>query len=75
VSLLQRHLDYMARVRAHGAHILTYRPVCCGVETETTAPTDDDVVWDTPTICPHCGALYLKVVTRDAIITQIPPEK
>jgi hypothetical protein len=67
MSLLKEHLAYMARVRAHGGRILAYRPPCCNTETETKAPVDDDDVWDSLTTCPHCGALGMKIVTRNTV--------
>lgn len=74
MSLLQQHLKYMAAVRAHGGRILTYSPPCCGTETETTAPEDDDV-WDSLTTCPHCGTLGMKIVSRDTVEVRLLEEE
>jgi hypothetical protein len=69
VSLLQQHLAYIERVRGH-CRILAYSPPCCGVTTETTAPGGDDV-WDSLTVCPHCGVLGMKIVTHDKVAIEL----
>ena len=66
MSLLQRHLEYIEAVRAKGRRVLAYAPPCCGTVTETPVP-HDSAMWETLTVCPHCGELGMKVVTRDTV--------
>ena len=64
---------FMAKARADGRHILTYKLPCgCG-DIETLAPTFKSHVWDSLTTCPHCGALHFKVVTHDKVRVRSTP--
>jgi len=65
-ELKQRHLAFIARVRAAGRLILQYRVPCCGATVDGIAAGPGER-WDTGATCPECGALYWKESTDEAI--------
>lgn len=59
-TLLQRHLDYMARYKGHRQPLVT---PCCQFDLVVSAPTDAGDQWDSLVECPNCGEMFMKVVT------------
>lgn len=70
-TLLQKHEEYIARVRAKGAKILSYdcpNPEC-GKAVEVIVPENKRAgTWDTSCTCPHCGDLQFKIATYAKVI-------
>jgi len=71
-TLLQRHAEFISRLRANGVRTLRYRTPCCGQEIEDRAANKGEV-WDTLATCPHCKAMYVKV-SRSTRINAVLPE-
>lgn len=70
-ELKQRHAAWIARAKANGATILSYRVPCCDATMEDRAAGPGER-WDILATCPHCGGLYLKISTADAITALLP---
>lgn len=71
-ELLNKHNDYIERLRKAGARILQYSAPCCGMVVETHVPSDEQV-WDSLTSCPQCDGMYMKVSRCDGVTTAMPP--
>lgn len=65
-TLKQQHDDYISRLRARGATILSYKAPCCGESIETNVP-ETGKTWDSLVTCPNCGANHMKVVSHDSV--------
>lgn len=58
-----RYQAYVAGLKALGKSLLSFNAPCCGQVIETLPACTDDT-WTPLASCPHCGALYRKIVTR-----------
>ncbi|MBN8885936.1 MAG: hypothetical protein J0I77_09470 [Rudaea sp.] len=70
ITLLQKHEEFISRLRANGVRILRYQVPCCGKELEDRAANKGEV-WDTLATCPHCKALYLKISKSSEIVAML----
>ncbi|MDX5979560.1 hypothetical protein [Vreelandella alkaliphila] len=70
-DLKQRYTEYNNRLRADGHKLLAFPCPACDQAIETqAAPAGDE--WDTLANCPHCEAMYFKIVTSTAAHGVIP---
>ena len=61
-SLLEKHTAYITRHIKSGGRVQTYLcPVCDGLIT-APSPLDEEDVWDTLTVCPHCEEMHMQLV-------------
>lgn len=61
---LQAHTAYVARWKASGKRTQILVTPCCNKDLEVPSQDrDDGQQWDSLMTCPHCGALFMKVVT------------
>lgn len=66
-DLLLGHLAYIEKAKARGCKTAFYKTPCCGEPLEDRlAPKGK--LWDTISVCPYCGAHYMKLVSHHAII-------
>lgn len=70
-TLKQKHDEFIARLKAQGTKILEFKCPACGKKIETQAAPKGDT-WDSLSNCPHCEALYMKIVTNKKAVGQIP---
>ncbi len=73
IGLRERHNDYIARVKALGKAIVTFKAPCCGKDIETPAAPSAER-WTTLATCQHCGALYMKVTEGSTVTAALPRE-
>lgn len=73
IPLLQKHAEFISRLRANGIRTLRYQTPCCGKEMEDRAASKGQV-WDTLATCPHCKALYIKTSTSARILASMPAQ-
>lgn len=71
-DLLTLHRRYIKNAKAGGFHIKAFTTPCCQEELEAVVPEVPEVVWDTLTMCPYCGALFLKLATNEKVEALIP---
>ena len=61
---LKAHTAYVERWKASGKRTLVLKTPCCSADLEV--PSQDregDRQWDSLMTCPHCGELFMKIVT------------
>ena len=66
-TLMQRHENYIAAIKANGGKCVVYQTPCCGKSLESLAAPDGEN-WDSLVTCPFCGDLFAKL-TNGADIT------
>jgi hypothetical protein len=71
-TLRRQHDAYIAGVIAKGGHVLTFDTPCCDEPMTTTAPRTSET-WDSLTTCPHCGEMFMKIVSRTDAVGSMPP--
>lgn len=71
VKLRRLQARYMAHWKGTGRPWHAYLTPCCGKTMETSAPSSDDT-WDSLTMCEHCGALHMKLVSNEGVLARIP---
>lgn len=70
-EIQQHHIDYVSFARAKGHPMIAYAVPCCGQTVEgRLAPAGK--LWDCLCACPHCGKMYQKISTADAVVGKIP---
>jgi hypothetical protein len=69
-ELKQKHGEYIAKAKAKGMKTLTFRTPCCEKDVEDRAAPAGEK-WDTLATCPHCGAMYMKISTAEAITAEV----
>lgn len=70
-TLKQKHDAFIARYKAQGGQVLALDCPACAEKIETpAAPKGEN--WDSLANCPHCHALYMKLVTHEAAEGRIP---
>lgn len=69
-TLLEQHNDFIARVKARGGKTATYRTPCCKKPLEDRLATAGEC-WDTMSVCPYCGAHYIKIASEHAIVGKL----
>lgn len=60
--------EYIDRLKSQGKPIATYICPNCGEQIETLKPDNTDDIYDSSTICPHCGGLHFKKVFPDGSV-------
>jgi hypothetical protein len=72
---LKAHLDYLNGWKEGGKRTRTLVTPCCHKDLEVPAPPEDDGQrWDSVMVCPHCGEMFVKVVTFGYAEGLLPPE-
>lgn len=69
-DLKAKHEAYISSIKAKGEPTTVYQLPCCGNELEERAAPAGEK-WDTLAICPHCGAVYMKMTTGSHIVGQL----
>jgi len=70
---LKAHTDYVERWKASGKRTLIMKTPCCDADLEVPSQDrDDGQQWDSLMTCPHCGALFMKIVTFRQAIGRLP---
>lgn len=71
MSLLEKHIAHIARLRSAKVRILSYQCPKCGETIDTQAAPKGDA-WDTLTTCPHCDDLHMKITRHSAVVALRP---
>lgn len=71
-TLKQQHAEFIARHKQQGGRVLAFGCPKCAEQIETPAAPKDEP-WDSLTNCPHCHALYMKLVTDKTAEGRLPP--
>jgi uncharacterized protein with PIN domain len=71
-DLRKEAIDYFDQAKSRGVPLIAFECPCCNEELSTIQPPND-VVWDTLSICWHCGSGFFKISTHKEVRTQIPP--
>lgn len=69
-DLLEQHIAFIAKARAHGYKVASYTTPCCKATLETRMPSSGK--WDALTTCPHCGDMFMKITTPTEIFATQP---
>ncbi len=64
--LQREYAAYMAEVRAEGKPVVEFLPPC-GCETVETEAPPKGGEWDSMMTCPHCTAVFYKVVNDSGV--------
>lgn len=63
-TALAKHIAYVARWKVGGKRTHKLTMPCCGESLEVPAPDKPGgKQWDSLMTCPHCGELFIKIVT------------
>ncbi|WP_435100799.1 hypothetical protein [Arhodomonas sp. AD133] len=65
MSRLQRYADYVSTLRAAGVPLASYACPYCEHVLEARIPSGDEEPYDTLTVCPHCGCLFMQWTWAD----------
>jgi hypothetical protein len=71
---LQAHIAYVERWKASGKRTQILVTPCCSADLEVPSQDrNDGQQWDSLMTCPHCGALFMKIVTFAHAEGRLPP--
>lgn len=70
-DLRRANAAFIAKIKAAKKRVVVFDSPCCGNSIETpAAPTG--ARWDSLSICPHCGSLFMKITTQSRAQGLVP---
>lgn len=66
-DLMNEYLDWIKKLEARNAHVLTFNCPCCMGLIKTIAPDVETACWDSLSQCPHCADMFWKNAYFDRV--------
>jgi hypothetical protein len=70
-TLLTRYTEFVERAKASRTPLVKFSCPACSQGIETI-PAPKGVVWDSLTTCPHCEAMFMKVISGISVEATLP---